>query len=121
MGDRVQLQQVLMSLMINSIDAMREVNGRRDLTIKSERRENEHLLVSVSDTRVGLPQQADIQRLLYRRLIFNAFFTTKPHGTGMGLRISRSFVESHDGRLWAADNSSRGASFHLPPHPRRGP
>ena len=106
MGDRVQLQQVLMNLMINGIDAMKEVDGTRELAIKSQRAEDEQLMVSVSDTGVGLPpQQAD--------QIFNAFFTTKPHGTGMGLRISRSIVESHGGRLWAADNSPRGASFHL--------
>jgi PAS domain S-box-containing protein len=106
MGDRVQLQQVLMNLMINGIEAMREVDGARELAIKSQRGENEQLLVSVSDTGIGLPpQQAD--------QIFNAFFTTKPHGTGMGLRISRSILESHGGRLWAANNSSRGASFYL--------
>jgi signal transduction histidine kinase len=106
MGDRVQLQQVLMNLMMNSIDAMRDVDETRELTINSQRGENEQLVVSVSDTGVGLPpEQAD--------QIFNAFFTTKPHGTGMGLRISRSIVESHGGRLWAADNSLRGASFHL--------
>jgi C4-dicarboxylate-specific signal transduction histidine kinase len=103
-GDRVQLQQVLMNLTANSIDAMKEVAGKRELAVKSERTEKEEVLVSVSDTGIGLPaQQAD--------QIFNAFFTTKPHGTGMGLRISRSIVESHGGRLWAADNSPRGASF----------
>ena len=106
MGDRVQLQQVLMNLMMNSIDAMRDVDETRELTINSQRGENEQLVVSVSDTGVGLPpEQAD--------QIFNAFFTTKPQGTGMGLRISRSIVESHGGRLWATDNSPRGASFHL--------
>jgi len=105
-GDRVQLQQVLMNLMINGIDAMKDVDGARELAIKSQRTENEQLLVSVSDTGVGLPpQQAD--------QIFEAFFTTKQHGTGMGLRISRSIVESHGGRLWAGDNSPRGASFYL--------
>jgi signal transduction histidine kinase len=104
MGDRVQLQQVLMNLMINGIDAMKDVDGTRELIIKSQRVENEQLLVSVSDTGVGLPPQQAAQ-------IFNAFFTTKAHGTGMGLRISRSIVESHGGRLWAADNSPRGASF----------
>jgi len=106
MGDRVQLQQVLMNLMLNSMDAMRDVKGPRELIIDSRPGENEQLVVSVSDTGVGIPpQQAD--------QIFNAFFTTKPHGTGMGLRISQSIVESHGGRLWAADNSSRGATFHL--------
>jgi NO-binding membrane sensor protein with MHYT domain len=106
MGDRVQLQQVMMNLISNSIDAMKDLDGSRELAIKSQRAENEQLMVSVSDTGVGLPlQQAD--------QIFNAFFTTKFHGTGMGLSISRSIVESHSGRLWAADNSPRGASFHL--------
>ena len=106
MGDRVQLQQVLMNLMVNSIDALKDVDGARELTVKSQRTEKEEVLVSVSDTGVGLPPQQSDQ-------IFNAFFTTKPHGTGMGLRISRSIVESHGGRLWAADNFPRGASFHL--------
>ncbi len=106
MGDRVQLQQVLMNLIVNSIDAMKEAEGRRNLVFKSQRAENEQVMVSVSDTGVGLPpQQAD--------QIFNAFFTTKVHGTGMGLRISRSIVESHGGRLWAANNFPRGASFHF--------
>jgi len=106
MGDRVQLQQVLMNLIMNSIDAMKEVDGTRNLVIQSQPAENEHVMLSVSDTGVGLPaQQAD--------QIFNAFFTTKVQGTGMGLRISRSIVESHGGRLWAADNSPRGASFHF--------
>jgi signal transduction histidine kinase len=106
MGDRVQLQQVVMNLMTNSIDAMKAVDGTRELAITSQQAENEQLLVSVSDTGVGLPPgQAD--------QIFNAFFTTKPHGTGMGLRICRSIVESHGGRLWAADNSPRGATFCL--------
>ena len=112
MGDRVQLQQVLMNLMINGIEAMKDSDGPRDLAIKSQRAEDGNLMVSVSDTGVGLPpQQAD--------QIFSSFFTTKPGGTGMGLRISRSIVESHGGRLWAAANSPRGASFHLTlPRPR---
>jgi NO-binding membrane sensor protein with MHYT domain len=105
MGDRVQLQQVMMNLVSNSIDAMKDLDRSRELAIKSQRRENEQLMVSVSDTGVGLPQQAD--------QIFNPFFTTKFGGTGMGLSISRSIVESHGGRLWAADNPLRGASFHL--------
>jgi PAS domain S-box-containing protein len=106
MADRVQLQQVLMNLMINGIDAMKDVDGTRELIIRSERADDGQLMVSVSDTGVGLPRQQADQ-------IFNAFFTTKPQGTGMGLRISRSIVESHGGRLWATDNSPRGASFHL--------
>src|SRR5467141_1963794 len=104
MGDRVQLRQVLMNLMMNGMDAMKDVHGTRDLAIKSQQAENEQVLVTVSDTGIGLPaQQAD--------QIYQAFFTTKSHGTGMGLSISRSIVESHGGRLWATENSPRGASF----------
>jgi signal transduction histidine kinase len=102
----VQLQQVLMNLMINGIDAMKEVDGARELTIESQRAENEQLQVSVSDTGVGLPPQ-------HADKVFEAFFTTKTHGSGMGLRISRSIVESHGGRLWAAPNSPRGAHFYF--------
>jgi PAS domain S-box-containing protein len=104
MGDRVQLQQVLMNLAMNSIDAMRDVDGAREITIKSLRDANGQVLISVSDTGVGLPPQRADE-------IFDAFFTTKTHGTGMGLRISQSIIESHGGRLWAADNSPRGATF----------
>jgi PAS domain S-box-containing protein len=104
LGDRVQLQQVLMNLMINGIDAMKNVDGPRQLTLHSARGDNEQLLVSVGDTGVGIaPHQAD--------QIFNAFFTTKSHGTGMGLRISRTIVAAHGGRLWACDNHPRGALF----------
>jgi PAS domain S-box-containing protein len=106
MGDRVQLQQVMMNLILNSIEAMRETDGTRELAIKSGAAENGHLLVCVSDTGVGLPPQ-------HAEQIFNAFFTTKIQGTGMGLSISRSIVESHEGRLWAAGNSPRGASFFI--------
>src|SRR3981081_1693133 len=106
MGDRVQLQQVMMNLIMNSIDAMKDADGSRELTINSRSSGSEQVMVSVSDTGVGLPSPQAEQ-------IFNAFFSTKAHGTGMGLRISRSIVESHGGRLWAADNSTRGASFHL--------
>ncbi len=95
MVDRVQVQQVLMNLMINGIDAMKDIVGVRELAIRSQRVADEQLLVSVSDTGVGLPPEQTDQ-------IFNAFFTTKSHGTGMGLRISRSIVESHGGHLWAA-------------------
>jgi len=106
MADRVQLQQVFMNVMLNGIDAMKGTAGGGELTINSQRGENEQLVVSVSDTGDGLPpEQAD--------QIFNAFFTTKPHGTGMGLHISRSIVESHGGRLWAADNSPRGSRFYF--------
>jgi signal transduction histidine kinase/PAS domain-containing protein len=103
MADRVQLQQVFMNLMLNGIDAMKETTGRGELTIKSETGDGQ-LLISVCDTGVGLlPEQAE--------QVFKAFFTTKDKGTGMGLPISRSIIESHGGRLWAADNSPRGATF----------
>jgi C4-dicarboxylate-specific signal transduction histidine kinase len=106
MADRVQLQQVLMNLMINGIEAMKDADGTHKLAIRSQRMQNEEVVLSITDSGVGLPPQQTEQ-------IFNAFFTTKPHGTGMGLRISRSIIESHGGRLWAADNSPRGASFYF--------
>jgi C4-dicarboxylate-specific signal transduction histidine kinase len=105
-GDRVQLEQVLMNLMVNGIEAVNEGEGTRELTIKSERSENGQTTVSVSDTGVGLPPVPANQ-------IFNAFFTTKPHGIGMGLSISRTIVEKHGGRLWAVNNPSRGANFYF--------
>jgi NO-binding membrane sensor protein with MHYT domain/signal transduction histidine kinase len=106
MAERVQLQQVFMNLMLNGIDAMKDVCTAGELTIKSQQLKDDQLLVSVSDTGVGLPQ-------LESEKMFNAFFTTKAHGTGMGLPISRSIIESHGGRLWASSNSGRGASFHF--------
>jgi C4-dicarboxylate-specific signal transduction histidine kinase len=106
LADRVQLQQVLMNLMINGIEAIKDANGTRELAIKSQRMENEEVLVCVTDSGVGLPPEHTEQ-------IFKAFFTTKPQGSGMGLRISRSIIESHGGRLWAAANSPRGASFYF--------
>jgi signal transduction histidine kinase len=105
-GDRVQLQQVLMNLTMNGIDAMADMDVMRELVINSQRIGDEQLMVSVSDTGVGLPAERAAH-------IFDAFFTTKPHGTGMGLRISRSIVESHGGRLWAGENIPRGASFYF--------
>jgi signal transduction histidine kinase len=105
-GDRAQLKQVLMNLMINGIEAMNDGDGTRELTIKSERAEHGQITVSVSDTGVGLPPLPVNQ-------IFNAFFTTKPRGIGIGLSISRSIIEEHGGHLWATNNLSRGANFHL--------
>jgi PAS domain S-box-containing protein len=105
MADRVQLQQVFMNLMLNGIEAMKETGSGSELIIKSEIDEGQ-LRISVSDTGVGLPgEQADD--------IFRAFFTTKENGTGMGLPISRSIIESHGGRLWVTHNSGRGATFHF--------
>ena len=106
MADRVQLQQMLMNLMLNGIEAMKDVDGTRELTIKSQQAEDDYVLISVSDTGVGLPPQ-------FAEQIFNAFFTTKGQGTGMGLSISRSIVEAHGGRLWADNNSPRGAGFYV--------
>jgi PAS domain S-box-containing protein len=103
-GDRVQLQQVLMNLMINGIDAMKSAEGTRQLTLHSELSDDRQVLVSVHDTGSGLPMDQVDQ-------IFTAFFTTKNDGTGMGLSISRSIVEFHGGRLWAINNSGRGACF----------
>jgi PAS domain S-box-containing protein len=105
-ADRIQLQQVLMNLMINGIDAMKAVDGLRQLTLGTATDNNEQLLVSVEDTGIGLPPNQAGQ-------IFDAFFTTKEYGTGMGLRISRTIIEAHGGRLWATDNHPRGASFHF--------
>jgi PAS domain S-box-containing protein len=104
-GDSVQLQQVFMNLLLNGIEAMKDVDGKRELSVKSQMAKDEQLLISISDTGCGLPPQAN--------QIFDAFFTTKLHGTGMGLSISRSIVESHGGRLWAAGNAPRGATFHI--------
>jgi len=103
-GDRVQLQQVAMNLIINSFEAMKDVDGIRELVIRSQRTGNEQILVSVSDTGIGVSSQLAEQ-------IFDPFFTTKPHGTGMGLRISRSIVESHGGSLWVEGAPERGATF----------
>ncbi len=103
MVDRVQLQQVFMNLMLNGIEAMQDSGG--DLTVKSELQDGQ-LQFSVSDTGVGLPPEAMDQ-------IFSAFFTTKPQGSGMGLAISRSIVESHGGQLWASANRGAGATFHF--------
>jgi PAS domain S-box-containing protein len=102
-ADRVQLQQVFMNLMLNGIDAMADTRGRHELIITSEA-DNGRLLVSLRDTGVGLPaDQAD--------QIFSAFFSTKEHGIGMGLPISRSIIEAHGGRLWATGNADCGATF----------
>jgi signal transduction histidine kinase len=101
-ADRVQLQQILMNLMLNGIEAMKEESG--ELNVTSMRTRDGELLVAVSDSGIGLPE-AGPER------IFDAFFTTKPEGTGMGLAISRRIIESHGGHLWARANAGRGATF----------
>ena len=102
MADRVHLQQILMNLMLNGIEAMLDTSG--ELTIKSKVADDGQLLISVTDTGVGLPTENAGQ-------VFDPFFTTKSQGTGLGLAITRSIVESHGGRIWASANSGRGATF----------
>jgi PAS domain S-box-containing protein len=101
-ADRVQLQQVFMNLMLNGMEAMKDACG--ELTVTSKKAEGGQLLISVSDSGIGLPGGETEH-------IFEVFFTTKPQGTGMGLSISRRIIESHGGRLWATSNSGRGATF----------
>ena len=107
LGDRVQLQQVIINLVMNGMDAMASVTGRpRELVIRAHRHEGEQVLIEVRDSGVGIePQVIDN--------LFNAFFTTKPNGMGMGLSISRSIIEAHGGRIWATRNSGAGATFHF--------
>ena len=103
-ADRVQLQQVVLNLMMNGMDATAETTGRpRELLISARAKESE-LVVRVEDSGVGLDAEAGEK-------IFDAFFTTKPHGIGMGLSISRSIIEAHEGRLWASPRPSGGAIF----------
>jgi signal transduction histidine kinase len=112
LGDRVQLQQVIINLVMNGIEAMQSVMDRpRELLIRSGQDEARRVLVSVTDCGVGIPAE-DADRL------FNAFFTTKSGGMGMGLSICRSIVEAHGGRLSASRNEGPGATFQfvLPPH-----
>jgi len=104
LANRVQLQQVFMNLMLNAIEAMKDTGG--ELTIRSRLNPEDQLVISISDTGVGLPAD-DSER------IFEAFHTTKPQGTGMGLAITRSIVESHGGRIWATANQGAGATFHF--------
>jgi PAS domain S-box-containing protein len=105
-ADSVQVQQVMMNLIMNSIDALKNLEQTRAVSIKSQSVGNRELVISVSDNGVGLPPQQSDQ-------IFDAFFTTKPQGIGLGLRISRTIVEAHGGRLWATDNPPRGATFYF--------
>jgi len=104
-GDRVQLQQVVVNLLLNAIEAMSTVEDReRDLVIRTQRGTGDEVRVSVRDSGIGFDP-------LSAERIFDAFHTTKPGGLGMGLSISRSIVESHGGRLWAVSNDGPGATF----------
>jgi C4-dicarboxylate-specific signal transduction histidine kinase len=102
-GDRVQLQQVAMNLILNGIEAIKDTDSAKEIIVKSWKTHDE-IVVSVRDTGAGVPPELAEQ-------IFDPFFTTKPHGTGMGLRISRSIVESHGGRLWLSTEAGRRTTF----------
>jgi len=104
-GDRIQLQQVILNLLRNGADAMSTTDDRsRELLIRTERDEDNHVRLSVKDSGVGLPPQAADK-------LFEAFYTTKTDGMGIGLSISRSIIEAHQGRLWATPNDGPGATF----------
>jgi signal transduction histidine kinase len=103
-ADLVQLRQVMMNLMLNGIEAMEESGG--ELSVTSRVAPDGGVTICVSDTGPGLPTEHSEQ-------IFETFFSTKPQGSGMGLSISRSIVDSHGGRLWATANAGRGATFHV--------
>ena len=105
-GNRGQLQQVVLNLIANAIDAMTVTGDPRLLRVRSEAYRTGGVMVSVSDTGAGIDAEA-VER------IFNPLFTTKPDGMGMGLAICRSIIEAHDGRLWTVPNSPRGATFHF--------
>ena len=110
LGDRVQLQQVILNLMMNGIEAMSAVTDRsRDLLIRSCRYESDKVLIAVQDSGTGLETES-LDHL------FTAFFTTKPKGMGMGLAISRSIIEAHGGKLWASPNDGPGATFQFTLH-----
>jgi signal transduction histidine kinase len=105
LGDRVQLQQVLVNLVMNAIQAMADIaDERRELLIKSGVHEEGHVVVAVQDSGTGIdPTNAN--------RLFDAFFTTRPNGMGMGLSICRSIIEAHGGRVWASSNAGDGATF----------
>ena len=107
LADRIQLQQVLINLVMNGIEAMASIGGRpRDLVVRSQLGDEDQVMVSVRDAGVGIDTQKIDQ-------LFSAFYTTKPDGMGMGLSISRSIIETHGGRLWATPNADHGATFHF--------
>jgi NO-binding membrane sensor protein with MHYT domain len=105
LGDRVQLQQVIINLVMNGVEAMASLTDRpRELIIRSQLQDDGHVLVAVLDSGVGIDSEA-------AEKLFTAFFTTKPSGMGMGLSISRSIIRAHGGRLWASPNADNGATF----------
>jgi len=107
LADRVQLQQVLINFVINGIEAMASVDDRlRELVIRTQPHDDDQVVVAVQDAGVGIDAQKTDQ-------LFSAFYTTKPHGMGMGLSISRSIIEAHGGWLWATANPEHGATFHF--------
>ncbi len=112
LGDRVQLQQVILNLIVNGMEAMATVTDRpRELVVRSQLDDSGQVLVAVQDSGIGIdPENA--------KQLFNAFFTTKPSGMGMGLSICRSIIEDHGGKLWASPNAGPGATFQftLPSH-----
>ncbi|ACD21536.1 sensor histidine kinase [Paraburkholderia phytofirmans] len=110
LGDRVQLQQVLINFIINALQSMASVDGRRELTVQSRMDPDGNVVVAVRDTGTGI-QEANLPQL------FEPFFTTRSSGMGMGLAISSSIVEAHRGEIWASNNPEGGAtfSFSLPP------
>jgi C4-dicarboxylate-specific signal transduction histidine kinase len=105
-ADRIQLQQVMLNLMMNAIEAMTQVTTPRELVISSAVDDSKSVVVVVQDSGAGLDSKS-LERL------FEPFYTTKPQGMGMGLAICRSMIEAHGGRLWATINPDRGASFHF--------
>jgi C4-dicarboxylate-specific signal transduction histidine kinase len=105
LADRIELQQVILNLMMNAIEAMSGVGGGpRDLLVRSGTDGSEHVVISVQDSGPGFDPES-LEHL------FDAFYTTKPQGLGMGLAISRSIIEAHGGRLWATANPDKGATF----------
>ena len=104
--DPVQIQQVLLNLAMNAMDAMAGISGPRELTIRSCQKNMDEALISIEDHGPGIAEDISMR-------IFEPFFTTKPNGTGMGLAICRSIVELHDGRIWAENGPGGGAVFHF--------
>ena len=105
-ADRVQLQQVILNLVMNGMDALVDKADRKEIVISTRKNSDSDIVISVEDSGVGFTAES-VEKL------FEPFFTTKPHGIGLGLSISRSIAEAHAGRLWAEPRASGGAVFHL--------